>query len=706
MPDETRLKYQDPELPVADRAADLVSRMTLEEKVSQMLHESPAIERLGIAEYNWWTECLHGAGRAGAATVFPQAIGMAASFNPRLLGRVAAAISDEVRAKHHQAARQGNRGQYFGLTCWSPNVNIFRDPRWGRGQETYGEDPYLTARMGVVFVRGLQGEDPKYLKVVATPKHYAVHSGPEAERHSFDAAVGRRDLHETYLPAFKACVQEGKAASIMGAYNRVNGEPCCASKTLLGEILRGQWGFDGYVVSDCWAICDLHKNHKVTRTPPASAAMAVRNGCDLNCGSLYPSLLAAVKVGLITEGEIDVALRRLMVARMRLGMFDSPQQVRYAQFPPHMVLCAAHRRLARQMARESIVLLKNADDLLPLNKDIKSVAVIGPAAYEPTILHGNYFGFSPRMVTPLEGIVGAVSPGTQVTYVKGCDLAGDSPLDTKRLEWVLTGAEVIIAVMGYSPELEGEQNATIDPQSIGDRLDINLPGRQEELLKRLHASGKPIVLVLTGGSAIAINWADRNIPAILMAWYPGQAAGIALADVLFGEYNPAGRLPVTFVKSLDQVPPFENYSMKGRTYRFMENEPLYPFGYGLSYTSFGYSNLRLSKDRIGPGESIRVKVDVENTGRRAGDEVVQLYVSDVEATVPVPIRHLEGFNRVHLQPGRKKTVTFTLKAEQLAAYDDEGRPFVEPGQFVVSVGGGQGVGRGAGAVVSETFTVC
>jgi beta-glucosidase len=694
--------YLDASLPVDRRVDDLISRLSLAEKVGQMLHEAPAISRVGVPEYNWWNECLHGVGRAGSATVFPQAIGMAASFDTALLHRVASAISDEARAKHHQALRQGNRGQYFGLTFWSPNINIFRDPRWGRGQETYGEDPYLTGRLGVAFVKGLQGDDPRYLKLVATPKHFAVHSGPELKRHQFNAEVSPRDLYETYLPAFKACVQQGRAASVMGAYNRTNGEPCCASATLLQDILRGRWGFDGYVVSDCGAINDIHEHHRVTRSAAESAALAVRNGCDLNCGWIFGHLLDAVGAGLIDEAEIDAALRRLLCARFRLGMFDSPERVPYASIPAGVVNCSEHRELARQMARESIVLLKNESHLLPLSKEVGCIAVVGPNACEIGPLLGNYYGYSPRMVTLLEGIVAAVSPGTQVLYAQGCELTGDRPIES--VKWVRQ-ADVIVAALGFSPRLEGEEGEVADSDGGGDRLHIGLPGRQGELLEALHASGKPVVLVLTGGSPIAVNWAAENVPAILMAWYPGEQGGHAVADVLFGECSPGGRLPVTFVRSLHQIPPFDDYRMAGRTYRFMESEPLYRFGYGLSYSAFAYTNLRLGRDRVGLDETVDVSVDVTNTGGRGADEVVQLYVTDVQASVPVPLRHLEGFKRIHLGPGRTSRVTFALTSDQLAAYDDEGRPFVEPGEFLVSVGGGQPDDPASGAVSTKLTVV-
>lgn len=684
-----RLPYLDPDLPLATRVEDLVARLTLEEKVSQMVHAARAIPRLSVPEYNWWNECLHGVGRAGVATVFPQAVGMAASFHPELLQQVAEAISDEARAKYHQALRQENRGWYFGLTYWSPNVNLFRDPRWGRGQETYGEDPYLTARLGVAFVRGLQGNDPRYLKVVATPKHYAVHSGPEPERHHFDARVSPRDLRETYLPAFRACVEEAGAFSIMGAYNRTNGEPCCASETLLQRILREEWGFAGYVVSDCGAIDDIHARHGVTRTPAESAALAVRHGCDLNCGQTYDALLQAVDEDLIDEATIDRAVKRLFEARFRLGMFDPEERVPYSRIPPERVDCAKHRALNRQMACESIVLLKNEGGLLPLSPILRSVAVIGPTATSVRVLLGNYNGFPSRSVTLFDGVVGAVSAGTQVYYAEGCSVRAENRRGFDEALRVAGQADAVIACFGYSPELEGEEGEVAATVGTGDRAEIGLPGLQEELLLRLQATGKPVVLVLTGGSPIAFPEVASRLPAILMAWYPGAEGGAAVADVLFGAVSPAGRLPLTFVRSLDQVPPFADYRMPGRTYRFLRESPLYRFGYGLSYTTFEYDQLAITPNPVRVDQEVEVTARVRNTGTVAGDEVVQLYVTDAQASVPVPLLHLEGVRRVHLKPSEAQRMSFTLTPAQLAAYDDEGRPFVEPGEFVVSVGGGQ-----------------
>ena len=684
-------KYWNFSLPVSDRVEDLMSQMTLDEKISQTMDVAPAIDRLGVPAYNWWNECLHGVARASKATVFPQAIGLASTFNEELMHEVAEVISDEARAKHHDAAKRGNRHRYLGLTFWSPNINIFRDPRWGRGQETYGEDPFLTGRMGVAFIRGLQGDDPKYRKVDATAKHYAVHSGPESQRHRFNAEVNQRDLYETYLPAFKMCVHEGRVAAIMGAYNRTNGEPCCASPTLLQKILRDEWGFRGYVVSDCGAICDIHKHHHVTASAPESAALAVKNGCDLNCGSIYDSLVIAVKDGLVSEKEIDTVLRRLLTTRFELGMFDPEEEVHYAAISPDIVNCEAHRDLARRTAAESMVLLKN-DGILPLDRDkLGSVAVVGPNALSRRPLLANYHGHAPNMITPFDGILDAVTAGTPVPYAEGCGLRNDNPIEENTLKAVVGGSDVVIAVMGFSPELEGEEGEVADSDGGGDRQQITLPGRQEEMLRFVAAQEKPVVLVIAGGSPIDLSWAhdNENIAAILNVWYPGEQGGHAIADVLFGKVNPAGRLPVTYVKSMDQLPPFTDYSMQGRTYRFMDQEPLFHFGYGLSYTKFEYHHLKLSSHHIRDGEQITVEVEVRNVGNLDGDEVVQLYVSDKEASVPVPRVHLEGFRRVYVPAGDSKKVAMELKASQLVAYDDNGKAFLEPGEFEIYVGGGQ-----------------
>lgn len=863
--------YKDPGAPLDKRVDDLISRMTLEEKISQLMNDSPAIERLSIPAYNWWNECLHGVARAGRATVFPQAIGLAATWDPDLIFRVATAISDEARAKHNEFVRRGKRNIYQGLTFWSPNINLFRDPRWGRGMETYGEDPYLTGRIAVAFIKGLQGDDPKYLKTIATAKHYAVHSGPEPSRHTFNAVVDNKDLWQTYLPHFEAAVREGGARSVMCAYNSVDGSPACASETLLNDILRKQWGFEGYVVSDCGAIGDIYLQHKFTANAAAGVAKALHAGTDLSCGTEYTNLAAAVQGGLAAEAEIDQALRRLLRARFQLGMFDPPGMVRYAQIPYSENDSPAHRQLALETARKSIVLLKNENRTLPLSKTLKTIAVIGPNADDAEVLLGNYNGIPSAPITPLEGIRRKLS-ATKVLYARGSELADGMPnfkvipesalftsnepnrqhglnaeyfnrnsFDGKRhkprertfpgsgqlsgpvpteinplftrvdpevnfhwwdgaprsdmndddfgvrwtgylsppasgayqlgasgmnaFELYLDGkqianfngiheeayryasvqlergklykirldyheylndasirfvwsppptdelpgalaaarqADAIVLVLGLSPRLEGEEmKVPVEGFSGGDRVDLNLPRTQDHLLKSISALGKPLVLVLLNGSALAVNWARGHVPAIVEAWYPGQAGGAALADVLFGDYNPAGRLPVTFYKSVDQLPAFTDYQMKGRTYRFFEGEPLFPFGYGLSYTTFSYQNLKTA-GRAMAGDEIRLSIDVENSGRVPGEEVVQVYVKS--GSPDTPLRSLAAFQRIALRPKERKTVEFKLSPRQFASPAPDGRWIADPGEFEISVGGMQ-PGPGAAGILSAKLHV-
>lgn len=696
--------YLDSSLPIDQRVEDLVSRMALEEKIMQIMNDAPPIERLGVSRYNWWNECLHGVARAGIATVFPQAIGLAATWNDRLMHEVASAVSDEARAKHHEAARNGSRGIYEGLTFWSPNINIFRDPRWGRGQETYGEDPYLTSRMGVAFVKGLQGDHPKYLKVVATPKHYVAHSGPEEHRHHFNAVVDLRDLQETYLPAFEACVKEAKAQAIMAAYNRTNGEACCASPVLLGEILRQKCGFDGFVVCDCGAIYDLYERHRLASTPEEAAATSLKAGCDLECGGIYLNLLQALEQGLITESDVDIAVKRLFRARFHLGMFDPPEQVPYAGIPFAVNACEKHQVLALQAARESLVLLKNEGGLLPLRKDLKAIAVIGPNADSLEALLGNYFGQPAAYVTPLQGIQQIVSPQTAVLFAAGCGLADGSEDGFAEAVLLAQNADAIVFVGGISPALEGEEPLVSEVPGGGDRTSIDLPEIQERLLKRLHGTGKPVAMVLLSGSCLSVNWACEHIPAILQAWYPGQDGGTAVAEALFGDYNPGGRLPITFYRSLDQLPPFTDYRMEGRTYRFLRHEPLFPFGFGLSYTRFLYRHLVVSK---GPDAAVHVSAEVTNVGEMAGDEVVQLYVTDLEASVRVSRTELKGFRRVHLLSGETKCIDFSLKPHQFSLVNAAYRRVVEPGLFQVFVGGGQPGYESASAsnILSDYFEI-
>ena len=710
------LPFQNADLPVDVRVRDLVGRLTLQEKTAQMLHEAPAIPRLGIPAYTWWNECLHGVARAGIATVFPQAIGLAAMWNAERLSEVATAISDEARAKHHESLRQGDRGMYKGLTFWTPNINIFRDPRWGRGHETYGECPFLTGRLAVALCKGLQGDHPTYLKLVATPKHYAVHSGPEALRHSFDARVSPKDLRETYLPAFFECVTEAGAESIMAAYNRTNGEPCCASPTLLQTILRDEWGFGGYVVSDCWAIKDLHEGHHVTRTWEESAAAAVKAGCDLNCGCTYEHLPAAVAAGLVSEADVDVCVARLFRARFRLGMFDPPERVPYAAIPYEVNDCAAHRELARVAARESLVLLKNAGGVLPLSKELRSLAVIGPNAHDPQVLLANYSGTPSATVTPLDGIRAAVSPRTKVWYAPGCKLQGlkatglGADANLSEAASMAGRADAVVLVLGLSADIEGEQGDAGNSEASGDKVGLELTGLQQRLLEEVVALGKPTVLVVVAGSALDLTWAAARVDAIVKAWYPGEEAGHALADVLFGDHGPAGRLPVTFPGSTRDLPDITDYRMRGRTYRYLERAPLFPFGFGLSYTRFAYRALTLEPKQLGTAAPdgrddraatapegraraqeplVRVGVTVTNVGARAGDEVVQLYVRHLEASVPVPHQDLRGFQRLRLEPGESRRIGFALSARDLSIIDEAGRRVLEPGRVRISVGGSQ-----------------
>ena len=826
-------------LPIEERVDILVSQMTLQEKIDQTVYNAKAIERLQVPEYNWWNESLHGVARAGYATVFPQSITIAGSWDKDLMYRVATAISDEARAKHHEFVRRGKRGIYQGLTFWSPNINIFRDPRWGRGHETYGEDPYLTGQMGVQFVKGLQGDDPKYLKVVATAKHYAVHSGPEPLRHEFNAKISERDFRETYLPAFRTLVKDGGVYSIMGAYNQFRDYPCCASPEL-ENILRNEWGFKGYVVSDCWAVSDFYKFQGFSKDAAEAAAIAVKSGTDLNCGISYPFLGEAVERGIITEDEIDVAVKRLFTARFKLGMFDSDDEVPYAQIPFSVNTSKENSDLALEAAQKSIVLLKNDEGILPLSNDIKTIAVIGPNADNWEAQVGNYNGIAKKSITVLDGLKSKLK-NTEVLYAEGSHLAdgvsnlhpipgaylvtekgepgvvgeyfanakligepaftrvdesinfywesqapslvlpdddfsirwtgyivppvtgeynigcwGMPTLDVwfegekilghstehhafhhekaieleagkkykfvyeyknwygdgdAKLMWTLPNpdmqkdalaiakqADVVVLVLGLSQRLEGEEMPIkVDGFEGGDRTHLKLPQTQRDLMKAVAETGKPVILVLLNGSALAVNWADENLAAIISAGYPGQEGGSAVADVLFGDYNPAGRLPVTYYKSVDQLPAFEEYDMEGRTYKYFEGEPLYPFGFGLSYTTFEYSNLKVvKKAKVGTG--LTVKVKVTNTGKVAGEEVVQLYLKDEEASTTRPKLQLEGFNRIYLNAGESKTIEFNLDARQFSMIGINDKRVIEPGWFTVSVGGGQPGLKGANTV--------
>jgi beta-glucosidase len=717
-PTDQPLYLAGPQIPLEQRVDSLIASMTLEEKASQLGNVAPAIPRLQLPRYNWWNEGLHGVARAGVATVFPQAIGMAATFDAPLLHQVGDVISTEFRAKYYQALQPDGSAQYYGLTVWSPNINIFRDPRWGRGQETYGEDPYLTARLGVAFVTGLQGDDPRYLKTVATPKHFAVHSGPESTRHTVDVHASRHDMEDTYLPAFRATVVEAKAQSVMCAYNSLNGQPACANTDLLQQHLRDDWGFQGYVVSDCGAVADVFIGHQYAVTPEQGVTAVFQAGTDLICGDYRRNMTTepepivnAVRSGMLPEAVIDRALQRLFSARFRLGLFDPAASVPYASLSAADNDSEAHRELALRVARESIVLLKNRDHLLPLKAAPKSIAVIGPNADSLDALLGNYHGTPSRPVSVLAGIRQRF-PGANVSYVEGTGLVGPAATpgqdDRKALD-AARAADLVVVVLGLSANVEGEE-MKVEAAGFagGDRTSIDLPAPQQQLLERIHALGKPTVLVLMNGSALAINWADTHVAAILDAWYPGEEGGTALAEAIAGDFSPAGRLPVTFYRSVAQLPAFEDYSMRGRTYRYFGGEALYPFGYGLSYTTFSYRNGHADRGEISASQSVTVSADVTNAGAVAGDEVVQLYLSR-PGVAGEPLRALRGFSRIHLERGQTQTVQFVLRDRDLDVVDAEGRHRIVAGKVEVWIGGGQpvaraGLTRAAGAQTHFTIT--
>ncbi len=709
--------YRNERLDFETRARDLVSRMTVEEKITQMQHEAPAIERLGIPSYNWWSEALHGIARAGVSTMFPQAVGMAATFDPELIGKAADIISTEGRAKYHEFQRKNDHDIFKGLTFWSPTINIDRDPRWGRGQETYGEDPYLTARLGVAYIKGIQGDDPNYLKAAACAKHFAGHSGPESERHRFNSLISQKDLWETYLPAFEAAVKEAKVVGVMGAYNRLNGEPCCGSKSLLTDILRGEWGFNGYVTSDCWAIRDFNEGHKVTDNIEQSSSLAVKSGCDLNCGCAFASLVKGYNSGFVTEEEIDRAVCRLMVIRMRLGMFDEPEHVKYTSIPYEANDCAEHRSFALEVSEKSLVLLRNRNGLLPLDKKkIHSIAVIGPNAYSREALKGNYAGTASEYVTVLGGIREAAGSDLRIYYAEGCHLYKNSMSDLSRkndrLAEAVSAAEradVAVVCLGLNANLEGEEGDASNEFASGDKINLQLPGNQEMLLEEVQKTGTPTVVVLLSGSALAVTWADEHTEVIIQAWYPGAQGGRAIASLLFGDFSPSGRLPVTFYRSDRDLPDFHDYSMENRTYRFFHGVPLYPFGYGLSYTSFDYAQPVLSGGTVRAGEDIQVRVKVKNSGSVESDEIAEAYLQDLEASVRVPNVQLVGFRRIHLKPGETTEIEFTVTARQMALIDEGGNCILEPGEFRIFVGGSQPDERSAEltgkSVPSACFTV-
>ena len=704
------LAYLDTDLLIPERVQDLLSRLTLEEKVGLMSHPAHGIPRLNIPAYNYWSEALHGVARNGRATVFPQAIGMAATWDKELIHQVGSAIGDEGRAKYHAALRRnGYTDQYQGLTFWSPNVNIFRDPRWGRGQETWGEDPFLTGEMASAFVKGLQGDHPKYLKAAACAKHYAVHSGPERDRHTFNAIVTKRELYDTYLPAFKKLVTEAKVEAVMGAYNRTLDEVCCASQLLIEEILRGEWDFEGHFVSDCGALSDFHLHHKVTNDAAESAALALRHGCDLGCDHVFDEIPEAIERGLISEEDVERALARTLGTRFKLGMFDPPEQVPFTDISMDVVACKEHRELAYRAAAESVVLLKNKNNLLPIQPSTKKIFVTGPTAASLEVLLGNYYGFNDRMFTLLEGIAGRLPEGMGMEYTSGTMLKHPREIKHTWAPGMAQSADVAIVCLGLSSFLEGEEGESLLSPMNGDRDNISLPDSQVNYIKELAIHGVKIVLILTGGSPIALGELEDLVDAILFVWYPGMEGGRAVADVLFGDASPAGKLPVTFPKSLDQLPAFDDYSMQGRTYRYMTEEPLYPFGFGLSYSRFEYSDLQLDASSIAPRDSLDIHLNVTNIGDRDADEVIQFYLSDLQASTVVPHHHLIGFERVTLQAGECRSLTFRLTPEMMSFYNEEGKLTLEPGQFHLEVGGcspGQrGQDLGAPEPVTAVFEV-
>jgi beta-glucosidase len=699
--------YLNPNAPLEARVNDLISQMTLKQKISQLIDQAAPVfnDTLDIPGYGWWNEALHGVARNGVATVFPQAIGLAATWNEKLMLAVASSISDEARAKYQIAKLEFDTNRYQGLTFFSPNINIFRDPRWGRGHETYGEDPFLTGRLAVNFIQGMQGNDPKYLKTAATAKHFAVHSGPEATRHSFDARVSLHDLYDTYLPQFEMAVKEGKVESVMSAYNRVNGEPAGASPALLNDILRKKWGFQGYVVTDCWALYDIFGGHQYLKTLEQSVAAAIKAGVDLECGDAFIKGLGnAIKQGLLTEQELDVPLKRLYSVRFRLGMFDPKGTVPYDKIPFAVVDSPKNRTLARVAAQESLVLLKNKNKVLPISKSVKSIAVIGPTANDESVLLGNYNGTPSSSTTILKGLQEAAKArGIALKYAPGSAISGSVTTGFQEALKIAKQANLVIMVLGITPHQEGEENENKENPS-GDRSSIELPKVQEDLLKAVMATGKPVVLVLTGGSSQAIAYAKDKVPAILATWYSGEEGGHAVADALFGSSNPAGRLPITFYAGLQDLPAFDDYAMKGRTYRYYQGTPLWGFGYGLSYSTFGYSSLNLSSQNLKTDDPLTVTVKLKNTSSINGAEVTQLYIQPKNAPSGSPKLWLAGFTRMMLKAGEERSLTFTLKTRELGLVNEQGERQMMPGDYSLFVGGSQPSEEGYSGV-SQSFQI-
>jgi len=694
--------FQDPSLSYEKRAADLVSRLTLDEKITQMLNKTPAIERFGIPEYDWWNECLHGIGRTEyKVTVFPQAIGMAAGWDAEAMKQMADFTAEEGRAIYNLSQEKGNYRIYHGLTYWTPNINIFRDPRWGRGQETYGEDPYLTASLGKNFVEGLQGDDKNYLKAAACAKHFAVHSGPEHNRHEFNATASNYDLWDTYLPAFKV-LSDAKVAGFMCAYNAFDGQPCCGSGKLMIDILRNDWGFTGYVTSDCGAIDDFYRNHKTHPNAASAAADAVFHGTDIDCGNeAYLGLKEAVEEGLITEAQIDVSLTRLMIIRMRLGMFDPADKVPFSTIDATALEAPAHKDLSLKMAQQSMVLLKN-NGLLPIQKEtLKKVAIVGPNAHDPEVQLGNYNGFPSRIITPLDGIKEELGENIEIYTDSVIGYFGKTPDFASTINNV-KDADLIIYVGGISPRIEGEEmDVDVDGFYRGDRTSIMLPKVQTDLMKALKSTGKPVVFVMMTGSSIAMSWEAENIDAILNSWYAGEFAGKAIADILFGNYNPSGRLPVTFYASDNDLPDFEDYDMSNRTYKYFKGNALYPFGYGLSYTDFAYEWVNTPKAEYKENEKIECTINIKNTGKMCGDEVAQIYIKYPQNGTGLPLKELRSFERKHIHEGETGEIKVSIPIAQLAKWDETaGKEIVPKGTYSLFAGG-----NSANEAIVSTFEI-
>ncbi|UAY57046.1 glycoside hydrolase family 3 C-terminal domain-containing protein [Arachidicoccus terrestris] len=700
--------FKDPSKSVDVRVNDFISQLTLKEKVDQLMNNTPAIQRLGVPAYNWWNEALHGLGRSGVATIFPQAIGEAATFDPELLKQISTAIGKEARAQFNINRKNGYEIQYGGLSFWTPNINIFRDPRWGRGQETYGEDPYLTSQMGVAFVEGLQGNDPAHLMAAACAKHYAIHSGPEKLRHEFDAKVSLQDMQETYFPAFHALTKAG-VESFMSAYNRVNGEACSASDFLIDTVLRGWWGFKGHIVSDCDAVQDLYTGHHLVKTPAEAAALAINKGLDLNCGTTYYALVDAIKQGLTTEAKVDSALAAVTRTRIKLGLLDPAGSNPYDKISPDELNSEAHRKLAHKAAVESVVMLKNSDHTLPLANNLQKYYITGPNATNMEALIGNYYGVNNQMSTILEGIAGHIAKGSQLQYRKGIlmDRPNDNPID-----WT-TGdaqqAEAIFVVLGIDGTLEGEEGEAIASKHFGDRLDYNIPANQVAFLEKLRKGYKgKIVTIVTGGSPMNLKEVHELSDAVLMVWYPGEEGGNAVADIIFGNQSPSGKLPVTFPMSLDDLPDYKNYDMTGRTYRYMEKAPMYPFGFGLSYGQFVYEDLKADRKVLNKGQQkINLTVNVKNEAKTASDEVVQLYVAVPDQSFETPNYSLKAFKRIEVGGGANQQVSFTLTADDLKVYNEEGKSVLPKGTYKIYVGGSSPIARSQelGAPALRTLTI-